>query len=274
VVVGSAIKAVVILLALLLGGVAHANPLVDKLVGEIEASPAACGRLPAANPYRRQIEALVATMQARAEVPAGTRFEVLDCDADGFVYRGQTVVLSDRLVRLNDAQRFFIVAHELGHVVLGHHADMARFVAGLVGDQTDETAALARVQANLRTISHQHENAADAFAVRTMLAAGYDPEQAARLFDSIDDPTGNSTHPSARARAAAIRRTAAALRQAAGTLEAAATPSHGTTAAGAAGAAANVAATAGTTATPAPARSAPAGTTTPAAAPSADKAKA
>lgn len=264
-VVGSAIKAVILLLALLLlGGVAHANPLVDKLVGEIEASPAGCGRLPAANPNRRQIEALVATVQAKVGVPTGTRFQVLDCDADGFVYRGQTVVLSDRLVRLNDAQRFFIVAHELGHVVLGHHADMGRFVAGLIGDEADEAGALARVQANLRTISHEHEYAADAFAVRTMLAAGYDPEQAARLFDSIDDPTGNSTHPSARARAEAIRRTAAALREAAGMLQASATPVHGATAA----ATANVAATAGTTATsatpvaaPHPAASAPAAST-------------
>lgn len=212
---GSPIKAVLTLVALLLAGAANANPLVERVVGEIEASPAGCAVPAASNPNRRQIEALVAEVEQKVRgIPAGTSFQVMDCDADGFVYRGQTVVLSDRLVRLNAAQRFFIAAHELGHVELGHHGDMQRFVAKLVGDEADEASALALVQAHYSGISREHEYAADAFAVRAMLAGGYDPEQAARLFDSIDDEQGNATHPSAQDRARAIRRVAAALRQA------------------------------------------------------------
>jgi Zn-dependent protease with chaperone function len=214
VVLGSHIKSVLVLAALLLAGAAHANPLVEKLVGEIEASPSACTEPAATNPNRRQIETLVGEVERKVRgIPAGTRFQVMDCDADGFVYRGRTVVLSDRLVRLNPAQRFFIAAHELGHVELDHHADMQRFVAQLVRGDVDESSALALVQANYSGISREHEVEADAFAVRAMLQGGYDPEQAARLFDSIDDDQGNATHPSAVARAQAIRRVAAALRQ-------------------------------------------------------------
>lgn len=194
---------------MLLAGAAQAGTLIDKLLGQIEASPAGCTTLPSTNPGRRLIEADVANFERTVKVPASTHFEVMDCEADGFVYRGQTIMLSARLARLSEPQRFFIIAHELGHVVLQHHGEMRSFVANVVGDEADEQRALARVQSKLTAISHQHELDADAFAVRTMLATGHDPEQAARLFDSIGGDKDNATHPSARRRAEAIRRTAA-----------------------------------------------------------------
>jgi len=140
-------------------------------------------------------------------VPAAVRFEVMDCEADGFVYQGKTVVISTRLARMNAAQRFFIVAHEMGHVELGHHGAMRSFVARIVADHTDESRARAQVVSGLAQISHQHEFDADAFAVRTMESAGLDPEQAAWIFDSIPAEKGqdNASHPSAKRRAAAIR---------------------------------------------------------------------
>jgi len=188
-----------------LSGSAWADPLVDRIVDDLEASPAGCATVSADHPQRRLIEADVAAFVQVAPVPPGVHFEVLDCFADGFVYRGRTVVLSTRLARLSTGQRFFIMAHELGHLQLAHRAAMNSFVSNIVGKTRNERAAREKVASNLASHSHQAELDADAFAVRLMRTAGHDPEQAARLFDSIGGTRDTSTHPSSRRRARAIR---------------------------------------------------------------------
>ena len=191
--------------ALLFACAAHANPLVDKLVSQIEASPSGCAAVPARHPQRQVIEADVARFQRAVAVPEGVRFQVMDCEADGFVHLGQTIVLSTRLARMNPQQRFFIIAHEMGHVRLGHHGAMRSFVARIVSDHPDESQARAQVASGLTPLSHQHELDADTFAVKAMESVGLEPEQAAWIFDSIGSDKDNATHPSARRRAQAIR---------------------------------------------------------------------
>ena len=143
---------------------------------------------------------------------------MLDCFVDGFVHKGQTIVVSARLSRLNEAQRFFILAHELGHLHLQHRAAMSSFVARIVSSAPNETRARAEVAAGLAAHSHRAEFDADAFAVQLMLDAGHDPEQAARIFDSIGEGRDNATHPASGKRARAIRALSAKLRtEAAGT---------------------------------------------------------
>jgi Zn-dependent protease with chaperone function len=198
-------KLFALLAALMFACAAHANPLVDKLVSQLEASPEGCSAVPSRDPQRQLIEADVARFSKVVAVPSDVHFDVMDCEADGFVYQGQTIYVSTRLARMNAAQRFFIIAHEMGHVKLGHHGAMRSFVAGIVGEQADESRARRQLVSSLSTISHQHELDADAFAVRAMQSAGLDPEQAARIFDSIGSDKDNATHPSARRRAAAIR---------------------------------------------------------------------
>lgn len=202
---GTAIKPFAVFAALLLCVAAHANPLVDKLVSQIEASPAGCSAVSPRNPQRQVIESDIARFTKAVGAPSDVRFEVMDCEADGFVYQGRTVVLSTRLTRMSPAQRFFIVAHEMGHVQLGHHGAMRSFVAGIVDKNPDESLARRQLASSLAEISHQHEFDADAYAVKAMQSAGLDPEQAAWIFDSIGRDQDNATHPSARRRAQAIR---------------------------------------------------------------------
>jgi Zn-dependent protease with chaperone function len=190
---------------MLLAGPAWADPLVERIVDELEASPGGCGAVPSHHPQRRLIEADVAAFVQIAPIPPGVHFEVLDCFADGFVYRGRTVVLSTRLARLSPPQRFFIMAHELGHLHLAHRAAMNSFVSNIVSKTRDEQAARAKLASGLAAHSHQAELDADAFAVRLMRDAGHDPEQAARLFDSIGQNRDTATHPSSRRRARSIR---------------------------------------------------------------------
>lgn len=184
---------------------AHANPLVERLVDQLEASPSGCAQVSASHPQRRLIESDIAKVTAIGAVPAGVRFEVLDCSVDGFVHKGQTIVISARLSRMSAPQRFFIIAHELGHLKLRHHAAIMSFVAQAVNSSADESAARAAIASGLAAISHQAELDADAFAVRLMRENGLDAEQAARIFDSIGEGSDNGTHPSPGRRARAIR---------------------------------------------------------------------
>jgi len=140
-----------------------------------------------------------------SSVPPHVRFLVMDCADDGFVHQGNTIVLSTRLARLSSQQRFFIMAHELGHVSLQHHAATSKFVAKAVRNARDERAARARVTAGLPAMSQQNELDADAYAIRLMREAGQDPNEAARLFESIGEGRDSATHPSPGRRARAIR---------------------------------------------------------------------
>ena len=191
--------------ALFVAASAHAQPLVDKIVSQLEASPASCNAAPANDPQRKLVEADLAQFLMTARVPAHVHFDVLECLDDGFVYQGDTIVLSTRMSRLTHAQRFFIMAHELGHVQLQHHTATSKFVTKAVRSARDERTARARVTSGLPALSQQAELDADAFAVRLMREAGEDPEQAARLFEGIGEGKDNATHPSPGRRARAIR---------------------------------------------------------------------
>ncbi|HJV63461.1 MAG TPA: M48 family metalloprotease [Albitalea sp.] len=188
-----------------MAGAAHADPLVDRIVEQLEASPSGCSAVAPGNPRRKTMEADIARFETLAPVPQDVQFEVKDCEVDGFVHKGQTIVVSVRLTRLPPSQRFFILAHELGHIQLQHHAAVSSFVAAAVSGAADEAAARAAVASGLSAVSHRNELAADAYAVRLMQQAGYDPLDAARLFDRIGTTQDNATHPSARRRAGAIR---------------------------------------------------------------------
>ncbi len=202
---GGSIKKFVVLAALFFAAAAHAEPLVEKIVSQLEASPSSCNAAPANDPQRKLVETDLARFVMKVPVPAHVHFEVLDCLDDGFVYQGETIVLSTRLSRLTRSQRFFIMAHELGHVALAHHAATSKFVTKAVRSARDERTARARIASGLPALSQQAELDADAFAVRLMREAGEDPEQAARLFESIGEGKDNSTHPSPGRRARSIR---------------------------------------------------------------------
>lgn len=185
-----------------------ANPLIEELVDQLENSPARCTQVAPAAAQRQLVEADIATFSKAVPVPEGVSFTVMDCPMDGFVYKGRTIVLSTRLSRLPQAQRVFILAHELAHYHLRHRAVMNTFVAGLVGTMQDQNAARAALSSaapDFTRISHKAEFDADALAARLMAQAGFDPLEAARLFENIGEGKDNATHPGTGRRARAIR---------------------------------------------------------------------
>lgn len=182
------------------------QPLADRILGQLEASPGGCAAVSAHHPQRKIIEADIARfVEVAKPAQRQVHFEVRDCLQDGFVWRGNTIVISSRLAARPAAQRFFIIAHEFAHVQLEHHGEVHSFVARLLDGAPDEGDARARVAGPLTTLSHRHELQADAYAVRLMREAGLDVTQAARLFEDIGSERDTSTHPSPMRRARAIR---------------------------------------------------------------------
>lgn len=186
---------------------------VTRLVAAFEAAPDRCRMPTAGDPEARAMAEEIDRFRARVPAAAGVPIDLRECYWDGMVVRGERIVVSSRLARATPAQRFFVLAHELGHLVGQHHGRLATLAAELLQRTPDErTAALALARRDGPPLSRRHEQEADAFAVRLMLQAGEDPEEAARFLEAAQPAqvSTDGTHPAPAARAAAIRALAAA----------------------------------------------------------------
>lgn len=201
---GGRIKIIATLaISIALGTSACANPPERAGLAKV----AGCSAIWPDNPQRQQIEADIADFVRTVPAAADVRFEVQDCVMDGQLYNGTTIVLSARLARLPQAQRFFIIAHEYGHHQLDHQTVMGGLLARIAGHRRDEATAAPGVT----ELAHRTEFEADAYAVRLMHGNGMDPEDAAQLFDSLGTGKDNATHPAFSRRAQAIREVRASL---------------------------------------------------------------
>jgi len=99
----------------------------------------------------------------------------------------------------SDDELAFALGHEMAHVVLGHAAEPHGALTGIgIGGKR----------------SREREREADRWGITMSLAAGYDEVGAERLLDRLAQAHASGlslTHPSVRARVAAIREAAAAF---------------------------------------------------------------
>ena len=121
---------------------------------------------------------------------------------------GRVVVANESLADLSEGERAFILAHELGHVAMGHWSQMGllykRHVPGAVTqDKTDPVAAALGREAS--GLSHRHELDADAFSLHTLRALGHSEEDAFSAFKRLGLTRDTPTHPGTRKRMASLR---------------------------------------------------------------------
>lgn len=132
---------------------------------------------------------------------------------------GNVIVANEALAALPEGERMFILAHELGHVVLGHWSQMGdlyqRYIPGKVTRaQTDAVSdALGRAASGM---ARRHEFDADAFALRTLRELGHADEQALSALSRFGFHRDSATHPGTRQRIAALCEIDAAERESAG----------------------------------------------------------
>ena len=121
---------------------------------------------------------------------------------------GRVVVANERLADLAEGPRLFVLAHELGHVVLGHWQALGgvyrRWVPGEVTpERTDPVAG--RLGRDASALAHRHEFEADAWALAALARLGRPPEDAVGAFLGLGAQPDTATHPGTRKRLAALR---------------------------------------------------------------------
>jgi Peptidase family M48 len=165
-----------------------------------EVAPETPGAAALRDSFERLQHSLPAAGQAQLRVVAtGALTETL---------RGNVVVMNIALSEPPEICRLFLIAHELGHVTLGHWGQRIalyrQFIPGeVVQQQTDAIAPQLGREASMQ--SHQQEYDADAFAMRTLLDMGYSRDELLEMFFRLGQHTATATHPSSGKRLAQVR---------------------------------------------------------------------
>ncbi|HTT10949.1 MAG TPA: M48 family metalloprotease [Burkholderiaceae bacterium] len=121
---------------------------------------------------------------------------------------GRTIVANELLAEAPEAVRLFLLAHEIGHVVLGHWQQVeqlyVKYIPGeVIEHRTDAVAALLGREAS--QLSYAHELAADEFALHTLRSLGYDVEDVIGAFSRFGMQMDTATHPGTSKRIAHLR---------------------------------------------------------------------
>ena len=126
----------------------------------------------------------------------------------GETLQGRIVVANVALADLPEGERIFILAHELGHVMLDHWTQMglvySKWVPGPVEQHhTDEIAD--RLGRDASALAYRQEFEADAFALGTLRALGLPDQHVVAAFMDLGWRNDTATHPGTRKRLAALR---------------------------------------------------------------------
>jgi Peptidase family M48 len=121
---------------------------------------------------------------------------------------GHIVVANESLADLPEAERLFVLAHEIGHVQQRHWLQMGlvykRWIPGEVTpEKTDPVAGpLGREASGL---AHRHEFEADAYALQTLQQLGLPVDAAFSSLRLMGLQQDTATHPGTRKRLASLR---------------------------------------------------------------------
>lgn len=157
-----------------------------------------------AQTVRRSFDTLVRTLAL--SVPVELR--VIRGDTLAETLHGHVVVANESLADWPEAERQFVLAHELGHIALNHWSQMGlmfqKWVPGAVIQQeTDAVAALLGRDAS--GLAYRQEFEADAFAARLLAAMASEPYNALAVFMRLGARKDTVTHPGTQRRLAALR---------------------------------------------------------------------
>jgi Zn-dependent protease with chaperone function len=149
-----------------------------------------------------------ASLTLRLRAPSSIELRIVRGAVVAETMHGNIVVANERLGDLPEGERLFVLAHELGHVTLGHWAQVGRlykkWIPGeVVKAQTDAVANQMSREAS--ALAHQQEYEADAFGLRTLRSLGLSEEDVVAAFRDLGVISDTATHPGTRKRVSALR---------------------------------------------------------------------
>lgn len=110
-----------------------------------------------------------------------------------------TILVARGAETLSDAELEFIIAHEAGHMLLGHKERRIRaYERHIQGEVTEEKARIAnaRIGREMQQLSYRGEFEADRFAMKTMIELGRSKDDVINAFLGMSRTPDTATHPS------------------------------------------------------------------------------
>lgn len=162
-----------------------------------------------ASPEAQRVRASFEKVQSVLSMPVDTRLIVVRAPLLAVCLMGKVIAANVSLADLSEAERMFVLAHELGHVAHGHWQQLGALykhhIPGeVVKEKTDAVAGILGREAS--ELSHQHEYEADAFALRLLRRMGESDETPVVLFQQhLPMVKATATHPGTHQRLAHLR---------------------------------------------------------------------
>jgi len=201
-------KLFLLLLGLSICAPAWCQGIVEVLERSQSVRLAAMSFVPTEDPRAAVVRASFEQLAHRFASDRAIDIRVISGSVLAECFAGRTIVANELLAEVPEAVRLFLLAHEIGHVVLGHWKQFeqlyVQYIPGEVEQQhTDAVAGeLGRAASHL---SHEQELAADEFAMHTVRALGYRFEDVVGAFTQFGMQMETATHPGTRTRIAHLR---------------------------------------------------------------------
>ncbi|MDO9316283.1 MAG: M48 family metalloprotease [Burkholderiaceae bacterium] len=181
----------------------------------LDSLPTAERGTPAAVVVHLSLQRLVRALELHQPI----ELRIVSGDTVAETVHGRIVVANEALAALPEGERMFILAHELGHVVLGHWSQMGnlyqQYIPGKVTQAKTDAVSDALGRAASGMVRRQ-EFDADAFALRTLRELGYADAHALSALSRFGFHRDSATHPGTRQRLAALCAIDAIERESAG----------------------------------------------------------
>ncbi|MEF7616367.1 M48 family metalloprotease [Aquincola sp. MAHUQ-54] len=162
---------------------------------------------PRAKVVRRSFERLIAVAEGVGARPV--RLQVVQGPVLAETFHGELVVVHAGLADVPEGERLFVLAHELGHAALGHWWAVGAVYRSHIPQEVTQSrteAVAALLGREMSALSHRHELAADAYAMKALAPLGYGFEAALASFMRQGVQHDSATHPGTRKRVASLRR--------------------------------------------------------------------
>ena len=169
------------------------------------------------NPRTQRLRESFGALVRNLRAPASMELHVVRGGSVAETLHGRIVVAHEALGDLAEGERLFILAHEIGHVMLGHWPQVGflyrRWIPGRVtAELTDAIAEPLGREAS--ALAHRQEFEADAFGLRAVRALGGAEQDALAALMTLGVRARSPTHPGTNQRLAALRRAEPELVQA------------------------------------------------------------
>ena len=203
-----ALRISLLLLALLAASPAWCIDIVQVLERSQRTRMQAQAPSPVDGERAERVQASFDRLVAVMEPPRPLELRIVGGGLGAEAMLGHVIVASDTLADLPEGERLMVLAHELGHIALGHWDELCRLyqrhIPGEVRPETTEPGAQA-LGADAHAQAYRHEFAADAYGYRAIRRLGFGMETVQSLMLRASSPQDTATHPSTRRRVAQLR---------------------------------------------------------------------